>query len=309
MFRFFLRRAAGLLLSLWVAVTLAFAAFYVIPGDPAEAALSQSTATEEVIELRREALGLDLPLHVQYTRYITGILHGDLGLSWSADQAVQLLIVRQLGPTTCLALSGMGVAALFGVALGVGAALGRGGLVGELSRSVTGFLLALPAMFSGTLVIWVFAIHLEWLPATGQGTFAQLILPAVVVGLSASGGISRTVESGVSEAVQQQFMQTAVAKGHTWLQAVVRHALRVGLLPTLDIVALQFGYLLGGAVVTESVFARQGIGRLLLTAVLNRDLPVVLGIVILSAAAYSILNLIADVAHAWFDPRIRYYLS
>ncbi len=306
MIRYVIRRLAGVLVSLWAAVTLAFLAIHLVPGDPLDAALSQATVPSSVIEQRREALGLDRPLVAQYGRYLGSLVRGDLGLSWVGGQPVSLMIGQQLRPTASLALAGVSVAIVVGLALGLGAALGQGGWLGEASRGVTGVALALPVMFSGTLIVWVFAILLGWLPATGQGSLAHLALPAVAVGLSSAGGIARTVEAGVWEAMRQPFMPTAFAKGLRRWQAMMRHALRVGLLPTLDIIALQFGFLLGGAVVAESVFARQGVGRLLLTAVLNKDLPVVLGVVVLSAVAYGVLNLIADVAKAWLDPRIRY---
>ncbi len=306
MFDYLLRRLVGVILALWAAITLAFLAIHIVPGNPAEAALSQSTASEDVLERRREALGLDLPLPAQYARYLGGLLRGDLGVSWSGGEPVGLMIAQQLPPTISLAWAGLTVAVAAGFALGLGAALGQGGWLGEASRSMTGVLLAVPVMFSGTLAAWIFAILLGWLPATGQGSPGHLILPALVVGLNGAGGISRTVEAGVSEAMRQPFMPAAYAKGLARWQAVTRHALRVGLLPTLDIVALQFGFLLGGTVVTESVFARQGVGRLLLAAVLDKDLPVVQGVIILSAVAYSLLNLAADVAKAWLDPRIRF---
>ncbi len=305
MARFFFRRLLGMLAAVWVAVTLAFFSIYLVPGDPAEAALSQSTASPDALVHRRAALGLDLPVGEQYLRYLTRLAGGNLGLSWMGDQPVGLLLGQQLPATLRLASAAMAVAVALGLATGLSAALGGDGWTGEIARGLSGLALATPVMFSGTLAIWLFAIVLGVLPATGQGRLATLILPAAVVGLSASGGIARAIDAGVTEALRRPFMLTARAKGLSRVSAMWRHALRVGLLPTLDVVALQLGFLLGGTVVTESVFARQGVGRLLLTAVLNKDLPVVQAVVILSALAYALLNLLADVAHAWFDPRIR----
>ncbi len=305
MVRFVVRRLAGILLTLWAAVTLVFLAIYIVPGDPAEAALLQSTASQDVIEQRREALGLDDPIHVQYARYLSGLVRADLGVSWSAGQPVSLMIGQQIGPTARLALASMVVAVVAGVTLGVAAALGEGRWLGELSHGLTGLLLSVPVMFSGTVAIWVGAVVLGVLPATGQGTPAQLVMPALVVGLNVAAGISRTVEAGIGQVRHEPFVLLAKAKGLNARQAGIRHALRVGLLPTLDVVALQFGFLLGGAVVTEIVFARQGLGRLLLFAVLDKDLPVVQGIVVLSAVVYGVLNLLADIGKAWLDPRIR----
>lgn len=303
--RFVVRRLIGMGLALLVAITLVFLTLHLVPGDPAEAALSQSIATQDMLERRREALGLDRPLPVQYGRYLFNLVRGDLGLSWSAGQSVGLLIGQQLGATVRLATSGMLVAVVLGGGLGVLAAVHRDDWLADISRGLTGFSLALPVMFSGTLVIWIFAIWLEVLPATGQGRGVHLVLPAFVLGISAAGGIARAVDAGVTRALGQQFVRTALAKGLTRRRALFRHALRVGLLPTLDVIALQFGYLLGGTVVVESVFARQGLGRLLLAAVLDKDLPVVQGVVVFSAVVYSLLNLLADLAHAWLDPRVR----
>jgi len=304
--QYILRRLLGVLVSLWAAVTLAFLALRVVPGDPVEAALSQSIASQDVLERRRAALGLDLPLPVQYGRYLLGLVRGDLGVSWLGGQPVGLLIGQQIGATFSLACTGMAVALVLGVALGVAGAAGRGGWISEFSRMAVSFLLALPPMFSGILLIWVFAVLLGWFPATGQGDMRHLILPAMVIGLSVAGGIARAVDAGVGDALAQPFVRTARAKGLMPFTALWRHALRVGFLPALDVIALQFGFLLGGTVITESLFARQGLGRVMLSAVLNKDLPVVLGVVVLAAAVYGLLNLAADVVHAWLDPRIRF---
>lgn len=303
--RYIARRLLGVLLSLWAAVTLVFFALHIIPGDPAEAALSQSTASDDVIERRREALGLDDPLLVQYTRYLTNLVQGDLGVSWTAGQPVALLIGQEMGPTLRLAVAALAVSISVGLLLGLMAALGEGHLLGEISRSAAGVLLSVPVMVSGTLAAWVFAVLLDWFPATGQGSFSQIVLPALVVGLNTSAGVARTVEAGVGQVEKESFLLLARAKGLSAWQATIRHALRVGLLPTLDIIALQFGFLLGGTVVAEVVFSRQGLGRLLLLAVLDKDLPVVQGIVVLSAVVYGVLNLAADIGKAWLDPRIR----
>ena len=305
MVRFVVRRLAGILLTLWAAVTLVFLAIYIVPGDPAEAALSQSTASQDVIEQRREALGLDAPIYVQYVRYLSGLVRADLGVSWSAGQPVSLMIRQQIGPTARIALASMVVAVVAGVALGVAASLGEGRWLGAVCHGLTGLLLSVPVMFSGTVAIWIGAVVLGILPATGQGTLAQLVMPALVVGLNVAAGISRTVEAGIGQVRHEPFVLLAKAKGLNAWQTGIRHALRVGMLPTLDVVALQFGFLRGGAVVTEIVFARQGLGRLLLFAVLDKDLPVVQGIVVLSAVVYGVLNLLADIGKPWLDPRIR----
>ncbi len=305
MANFVIRRILGLGLSLWAAVTLTFWALHFAPGDPAEAVLSQSSVPRDVIEQRREALGLHLPLIVQYTRYLSSLLCGDLGLSWSGGQPVGFLIGQQVGATISLAVGGMAVAVTLGFFLGLSAAVGRSRVLASASRGIVGFMLSIPVMFSGTLLVWLFSVQLGWLPATGQGDLKHLLLPALVVGCSVSAGIARAVDAGVSETLCQPFVRAALAKGCSWRRVLWRHVLRVGLLPTIDIVALQSGYLLGGTVVAESVFVRQGLGRLLVNAVLSQDLPVVRGVVALTAISYGLLNLLADIAHVVLDPRVR----
>lgn len=305
MARFVLRRLVGVVLSAFLAVTLSFFSLHLVRGDPAEAALSQSAASVDVLELRQEALGLHLPVFVQYGRYLGKLAGGDLGISWFGGQPVSLLIGQQVGATLTLALSSMLVAITVGVTLGLLASVGRGGWPGHIARVLTGASLSLPVIFTGVLLIWLFSIVLGWLPATGQGGIRHLILPALVIGLSVGGGISRSVDAGLTDVIGQQFIRTAVAKGRSQHGAMFRHGLRVGLLPMVDVIALQFGYLVGGTVITESLFARPGIGRLMVEAVLNKDVPVVQGVVMLSIVSYSLLNLLADVVHTWLDPRLR----
>ncbi|MBN1427843.1 MAG: ABC transporter permease [Anaerolineae bacterium] len=302
---FILRRLISICLSAFLAITLSFLLLHLVQGDSAEASLFQSAASDDVLERRREALGLDLPVLAQYGRYLRQLSNGDLGKSWFGGQSVALLIGQQVGPTISLASSATVVAIVLGVGLGILSAAKTGCWVSHVSRVMTGASLALPVIFTGVVFVWVFSVLLGWLPATGQGGFRHLILPASVVGISAGGGIARAVDAGISDILRQPFMRTALAKGLSRWRALSRHGFRVGLLPVVDVVALEFGYLLGGTVITESLFARQGIGRVLVTAVLNKDIPVVLGVVVLSVVLYSLLNLFADVTHTWLDPRIR----
>jgi peptide/nickel transport system permease protein len=267
--------------------------------------LSQNSPSADIVERRQQALGLDEPLRVQYGRYLTGLASGDLGVSWFGDQPVSTLLSQQLRATLSLALSSLVVALIAGLVLGIPAAAGRDSWISQISRAFTGVLLALPVIFTGIILIWVFSINLGWVPATGQGGIRHLVLPALVVGMSVGGGIARAVDAGVSEVLGQPFMRAAVAKGLSRWGALFRHGLRVGLLPVVDVIALQFGYLVGGTVITESLFARQGVGRLLVGAILNKDVPVVLGVVTLSIVSYSLLNLLADIIHTWLDPRVR----
>jgi len=301
---FVIRRFVGLVLTLWAAATLTFVAVRLVPGDPVAAALSDTNAAPDVIARRRAALGLDQPPPVQYARFLGGLLRGDLGVTWYGGEPVTLAIRQQLPATLALATSAMGVAVILGFGMGGLSAAFRGRLPGTVTSALAGVSLATPVIISGPLLIYLFAIRLDWLPATGQGRLDNLILPALVLGISAAGGIARVVDAGLQEALAQPFATTARAKGLTPRKVLNRHALPVALMPVLTVIALQFGFLLGGAVVTESLFARQGIGRLLVDAVLRKDLPLVQGVVLLSAFVYSGLNFLTDLAHAWLDPRV-----
>jgi peptide/nickel transport system permease protein len=305
MFRLVIRRLVGGALVVWTVVSATFLATHLISGDPAEAALSQSLASEDVLQRRREALGLDQPLPAQYMRHIGNLVRLDWGVSWATGEPVRQMIGQQFGPTLSLAVGGTLVGVVFGMTLGVMAAAGRGRWIGRTSRLLAGGGLAVPVMYSGTLLIVVLAIWLDWLPATGQGNVRHLVLPALAVGLNMAGGIGRAVDAGLSTALNRPFILAVRAKGAGRFRVLWHHGMRVGLLPVLDVVAVQFGFLLGGAVVTESVFARQGLGRLLLSSVLNQDLPVLQVLVALSALIYVILNMAADLARAGLDPRVR----
>jgi peptide/nickel transport system permease protein len=304
MVRFVVRRLLGLLLTLWVAATLTFVAVRLVPGDPVEAALADTNAPPDVIARRRAALGLDQPPAIQYIRYVGGLLRGDLGVSWFGGEPVALAIGQQLPATLSLATSAMVVAVVLGFGLGALSAIRQRHPLGILSSMLSGFSLATPVIISGPLLIYLFALTLHWLPATGQGDLQSLILPSLVLGISASGGIARVVSAGLSDALSQPFTTTARAKGLSRWVVLNRHVLPVAIMPALTVIALQFGFLLGGAVVTESLFARQGIGALLVDAVLRKDLPLVQGVVLLSAFAYSALNFAVDVVQAWLDPRV-----
>jgi ABC-type dipeptide/oligopeptide/nickel transport system permease component len=305
MAEFLARRLIGVALVLWASATLTFAALHIIPGDPVAGVLAESNASPDVIRRRREALGLDKPVPEQYASYFARLARGDLGVSWYGGEPVAVAVGRQLPASLSLTSAAMVVALAVGVGLGMVTAAWDRSPLGVAGQAAAGLALATPVMFSATLLIWLFAVRLDVLPGTGQGGLAHLVLPSLALGISASGGVARAVDVGLREAISQPFIRAARAKGLMPGQALIRHGLQVGLLPAINVVALQSGYLLGGAVVTESVFARQGLGRLLVSAVLRKDLPIVQGVVLLSALAYSMLNLLADLTHAWFDPRVR----
>jgi ABC-type dipeptide/oligopeptide/nickel transport system permease component len=305
MARFVFRRFSGVAVVLWAAATLTFFVLQIIPGDPVAAAMAEANATDDMLSRRRAALGLDLPLPHQYANYLSNLIQGNLGVSWFGGEPVALLLEAHAPPTLALATGGIVVAIVLGVALGMLSVWGGESWLGQMVRSITGFILSVPVMFFGTMLIWGFAIWVPLLPATGQGDLRHIILPALAVGMTSAGSIARALDASVSTTLGETFIQTARAKGLRHWQILWRHALRVGALPVVDMIALQFGYLAGGAVITESVFARSGLGRLFVEAVLRKDLPVVQGVVLISALAYGLFTMLADILHAWLDPRLR----
>lgn len=290
---------------LWLAATLAFVAMQLTPGDPAQALLAASGATPEEVAERRAQLGLDDPPLVQYARYLLDLVQGDLGKSWLHGRAVGRMILEQLLPTAELAIAATAVGVLLGLALGVLAALRRGTWLDAVATMVAVLGLSTPTYWSGILAILLFSLRLGRLPATGEGDLRHLVLPALVLGFALSGSIARLVRARVVEVMGEPFVLAARARGLSSSRVLLVHVLRSALAPALAVVALQFGFLLGGAVVTESVFARRGLGKLALEAITWRDLPVVRGVVVLGALAYVLVNLAADLVQAWLDPRLR----
>lgn len=286
--------------------TLVFVIMHLLPGDPAEVMLAQSGGQAEAIERLRHQLGLDLPLHVQYFRFLGNLVRGDLGESIWLRKPVSQILLQQLPATLELAVGAMLVAMVGGVALGLLAALRRGSWVDRGVMIVASVGISMPVFWSSLLGIYLFAAQLHWLPATGQGDLRHLILPAAVLGYGAAGSIARLVRSSMLEVLGQEYITAAVAKGLFWQIVVLRHALKNALIPVVTMLGLQFGGLLGGAVITETVFSRQGLGRTMVDAIIWKDFPLVQGGVILIAGMYILVNLAVDVLYAFVDPRIRY---
>ena len=233
---------------------------------------------------------------MQYGRYLTGLVRGDLGVSLLDGRPVTEIVAQQFLPTLTLALCALAVAAVVGIGLGVVAALDVP--FAFVARLLLDLALSMPLYWTGTLAIYVFAVQLNWFSATG------LLLPAVVLGFHTAGAIGQVVRAGVQETLALDFVRTARAKGLPERRILIRHVLRAGLLPAVTVIALQAGFLLGGVVITESLFIRPGIGRVLLNATLRQDYPVVQGIVVLSAVVYILLNTAADFSYRLLDPRV-----
>ena len=281
------RRLLSAVFVLWLSASLAFFALKLTPGDPAQALLAASGATAEEVAQRRAELGLDDPILLQYARYITDLARGDLGRSWLHGRPVGRMILEQLGATAELA------------------AVRQRTWVDTAATALAVVGLSTPTYWSGLLAILLFSLHLHWFPATGEGGLRHLVLPALVLGFALSGSIARMVRARVVEVMSSPFVLAARARGLPNRRVLFVHVLRAAAGPALTVTALQFGFLLGGAVVTESVFARRGLGRLAVEAILWRDLPVVRGVVVVGALAYVLVNLAADMLHAWLDPRLQ----
>jgi peptide/nickel transport system permease protein len=303
--RYLVRRVVGTVFVLWLAATLAFAALKLTPGDPAQALLAASGATPVEIAARRAQLGLDDPLPVQYGRYVAELVRLDLGESWLHGRPVGQMIAEQLPSTLALALAATAIAVILGLLLGLPAALRRGMWVDTLTTSLSVVGLSTPTYWSGLLAILLFSLYLRWFPSAGQGSLAHLVLPAAVLGFALSGPIARVVRAQVAQVLSENYVVAARAKGLTSGRVLFVHVLRNAMGPALAVTALQFGFMLSGAVVTESVFARRGLGKLVVQAIVWRDLPVVRGVMLVAALAFVLTSLAADMARGWLDPRLR----
>ncbi|MCC6945002.1 MAG: ABC transporter permease [Thermomicrobiales bacterium] len=286
---------------------LVFSMTYLVPGDPVLAMLGEQVTSGESIENVRRDLGLDRSPLEQYVRFLGDAVQGDLGRSWRSKQPVTEIIMEQLPATLQLTLAGLGFAVVFGVAVGMIAGVHRNSWVDQLSMFIALIGVSMPAFWLGLLLILVFSVHLGWVPIVGYGGLNRLILPALTLGLQASAIIARIVRASILEELRRDYVTTARAKGLSESRVLTFHALRNALIPVVTVVGLQFGSLLGGAVVIETVFARQGIGRVAVTAITGRDFPLIQGIVLFAAVVYVLVNLGVDIIYARLNPQISVY--
>ena len=310
---YLVRRVLSVIPVMAVVVTLVFLLIHLIPGDPASAMLGPD-ATPAQIQATRVQLGLDRPLHEQLWKFYTRILQGDLGRSYFLDRPVAQALLERVEPTALLTFSALFVA----VAIGVPSGLIAGAYPGSLWDRVLmlGALLGvcIPGFWLSLNFIYLFAVRLGWLPAGGYtsvwvdpwGALRYMVLPAVSLGFNQSALIARIARSCMLEVLQQDYIRTARAKGVSQRVVVSVHAFRNALVPVVTVIGITMAILIGGAVVTEIVFNIPGLGRLVISAILRRDYPVVQGVVLVTAAAYVLINLAVDVLYAFIDPRIRY---
>jgi ABC-type dipeptide/oligopeptide/nickel transport system permease component len=283
-----------------------FIMVHLLPGDPVEVMLQGTGASEEQRSSLRHQLGLDRPMVEQYTSFISRAVRGDFGRSIRTHAVVLKEIQGSFPDTLQLTIAGMAVAIVFGFGFGILAALKQRTIFDTGSMFLALFGVAIPNYFLGILLIYLFAIELHWLPATGQRSIDRLLMPALALGWGYAAIIARLVRANLAEVMRHEYVLTARAKGLSGSAVVYRHALKNALIPVVTMLGLQFGNMLSGAVVVEALFARRGIGNLLVHGILDRDFPMVQAIVLILSAIYVLANLLVDLSYGLLDPRIRY---
>ena len=304
MLRYCIRRVLLAVPVLLGVATLVFSLIHLVPGDPAQAMMGDGASPQDVAELR-VSLGLDKPLLTQYATFLRRGLGGDLGKSFRTGQPVTTMIAERVPATAELAVAAMLVAIAIAIPLGVVAAVWRGTAIdyGAMTFALAG--VSIPNFWLGPLLAIVFAVELGWLPVSGRGTTANLILPAISLGLALAAILARMTRASLLDELNELYVRAARARGVSPAGAIASHALRNSMVPLLTIIALQFGAVLTGAVITETIFAWPVIGRLLIQSIGFRDYPVVQGCILLIAVTYVTVNLVIDVMYGVLDPRIR----
>ena len=305
MVRYIQQRVLLMVPTILLTSLVVFLMLHLIPGDPASIYLGENQATPERLDQIRRQLGLDRPLYVQYADFLFRAVQGDLGRSVQTNRPVVQEITDRLPNTITLAVSAMCLAVLFGITLGVLAGLRQNTWLDTVLMLLALAGVSIPVFWLGLLFILLFAVQLGWLPATGEGGWRGLILPAVSLAALSTATLSRLVRSSIIEVLNQDFLRTSRAKGLHHGAIVLRHALPNALIPVVTVIGLQFGNLLSGAVITESVFARAGLGKLVVDSINSKDFPTVQGVILVLATIYVVVNLVVDLSYAVIDPRIR----
>ena len=305
MFRFLIRRLILTIPVVLGVATLVFSLIHLVPGDPAQAMLGESASPADLVELRAR-LGLDRPLIVQYGRFLKGLVRGDLGTSLRTNQPVADAIAERMPATFELGMAAMLIAVVFAVPLGVMAAVGAGTVIDHTATTLALIGISMPNFWLGPLLAIVFSVTLGWLPVSGRGTLAHLVLPAITLAAPLAAVLARMTRASVIEELREPYILAARARGVSKVRAVLQHAFRNSLIPIVTVVGLQFGAVLTGAVITETIFAWPGVGRLLIQSIGFRDYTLVQGCILLIAVTYVSVNLLTDLVYGFLDPRIRY---
>jgi peptide/nickel transport system permease protein len=304
MLRYLVRRLLLTLPVLLGVATLVFALIHLVPGDPAQAMLGEGASQEEIAKLQH-TLGLDRPLLSQYKSFLAGIAHGDLGTSFRYNAPVSAQIREKFPNTAALALAAMFVALVLAIPLGIVAAVYRGTFIDHAAMTLALLGICMPNFWLGPLLAILFAVKLGWLPVSGIGGLSHLVLPALTLGAALAAILARMTRASVLEELRELYVLSARARGLSGARAVVHHAFRNSLIPIVTIVGLQFGAVLTGTIITETIFAWPGIGRLLIQAINFRDYPLVQGCILFISVTYVAMNLLTDLTYGFLDPRIR----
>ena len=307
--RYILKRLLWTIPVLIGATFLVFAILDKAPGDPAKIILG-SGATAEAIAMKRAELGLDDPFFIRYGRFLINLFQGDLGVSYRNGEAVTSLIIGRLGNTVVLAASGMLFAIIVGIPVGVISAIKQYSVLDKVTMVVTLFFMAVPTFWFALILVIIFALNLHWLPATGMGhSFPELmrtlILPTITLGFGYAALIARTTRSSVLEVMRQDYIDTARSKGITEQKVIWKHMMKNALIPIVTVIGLNFGTLLGGSVLTETIFSWPGVGRFVVESISNKDIPCVLGSIVMLSILFTLVNLIVDILYVYLDPRIK----
>jgi ABC-type dipeptide/oligopeptide/nickel transport system permease component len=302
---YFFRRVLLTVPVLFGIATLVFALVHLVPGDPAVSMLGEGATGEDIAALRAR-LGLDEPLLTQYGTFLTHAVRADLGRSFRSNLPVTTEIFTRIPRTMELAVAAMLVASLVAIPLGIVAAVFKGRWPDQTAMTFAVIGLSLPAFWVGPMLAWALAVGLGWLPVSGYGTWAHLVLPSITLGLALAALLARMTRTTLLEELRELYVMAARARGASRWRATLVHAFRNSLIPVVTIMGLQFGAVLTGSIVTETIFAWPGIGRLLITAINTRDYPLVQGCILWIAVIYVGVNLLTDLLYGFLDPRIRY---
>jgi len=309
MLKYIVQRLVAAIPTVLGVCIIVFSLMYFSPYDAARELGHRRHYNAQQVEQLRQEMGLDEPFLTQMGNWLWNLAHGDLGESFLLSMPVTELIRARLWTTVELALAGIILATIVGVSLGVLAALKENSVSDTVSMIIALIGSAMPDFWLALMLIFLFSLTLHWLPVLGQGSLKQLIMPATVVALTEAGVIARTVRSSLVEIMGEDYIRTSRAKGLRERLVVWRHALRNALIPTVTIVGMNVSAVMGGVVILEMVYAREGIGRLVVQGVLFTDMPVVQGVVLLAALVFIFVNLAVDILYAFLDPRIRYVSS
>ena len=305
MLSYFLKRLLGIIPTLLIVAVVVFLFVHALPGDPARLAAGPE-ADEQTVELLRQQLGLDQPLYNQFIQYISNLLNGDLGYSLRTKHPVVTEILDRLGPTILLTITSMVWSVIFGLVIGIVSAVWRNRLPDRIGMTIAVSGISFPAFALGMVLMQIFSVELGLLPAIGAGTWKHYILPSITLGAGVAAVMARFTRAAFVEVMKEDYVRTARAKGLSERVVITKHIFKNALIPVVTMMGLQFGFLLGGSIVVETVFAWPGVGMLLVDAVNMRDYPVIQGLILLFSLEFILINLIVDILYGVINPTIRY---